>query len=312
MKQALLPYLVCPRCLPHDEELRSTIIQEAAGDILEGQLRCGRCGSRYPIRNGIALLTIDQGLPTGEQLKYEQGGVRDRYLWTQFSDLLTGNYGNSGFHAWQSLLPSEPGTGLGLDAGCAVGRLTFSLAASHPLAVGCDLSYSFIKTARRLMHERRIDVTLPLHGTRQHTETIILPDHWHYERVEFIVADARRLPFRSQTVQTGLSLNLLDRIDYPLAHLHDVNRVLNHQKATLLVASPWSWTETASPVDRWLGGSDDEESGTVVREILTGVREKLTPAWQVLQQGDCCWKIRHHERHIEELRSQYLLAKRVT
>lgn len=55
-----------------------------------------------------------------------------------------------------------------------------------------------------------------------------------------------------------------------------------------------------------------EESGTVVREILTGVREKLTPAWQVLQQGDCCWKIRHHERHIEELRSQYLLAQRVT
>ncbi len=107
------------------------IIQEAAGDILEGELRCGRCGSRYPIRNGIALVAIDQGLPTGEQLEYEQGGVRDRYLWTQFSDLLPGDYGSSGFHAWQSLLPSEPGTRLGLDAGCALAALPFLW--QHPI-----------------------------------------------------------------------------------------------------------------------------------------------------------------------------------
>ena len=311
MHLQILPYLACPACLPRDISLRLHEHKRHGDDLIRGELSCPRCSTRYLVKDGIAHLTTTQEMPLGEQIKYEQRSVRDRYLWIQYHDLLDYPTANSNFQSWNQFLPSPTNDGLALDTGCAVGRLTFEMGQRLPFAIGCDLSWQFIRTARSLRTHGFHSFELPLQGHTSTTVTIRLPEHWKRDAVEFIVADARRLPLHPGLVTTAVSLNLLDRIDYPLAHLHDVNRVMHHQKGTFLLASPWCWNEQASRPERWLGGTNGRESAMIVEEILMGRRGNLQPPWQLQTQGDLHWKIRHHERHYEELISQYFLAQRI-
>jgi uncharacterized protein YbaR (Trm112 family) len=50
MKRSLLDILCCPVC-KGDLELRAS--DELGGEILEGDLFCGKCVAEYPISDGI-------------------------------------------------------------------------------------------------------------------------------------------------------------------------------------------------------------------------------------------------------------------
>ena len=49
------------------------------------------------------------------------------------------------------------------------GRITFEMAARSKWAVGCDLSQSFVKTARRLARDRKLTYSLHLEGNLRET-----------------------------------------------------------------------------------------------------------------------------------------------
>jgi len=58
MRDDLLEILCCPVC---KGDLALTVAKREPGEILEGTLRCGRCGVDYPISDGIPdLLPPDQ------------------------------------------------------------------------------------------------------------------------------------------------------------------------------------------------------------------------------------------------------------
>src|SRR6056297_278287 len=85
----LLPYLICPNCLPKEIILSlDTVTDIEDQDILSGQLICPKCRSRYLIKEGVALLTIDTKTAQADQDKYEQDKVLSSYLWSHFSDHL--------------------------------------------------------------------------------------------------------------------------------------------------------------------------------------------------------------------------------
>lgn len=50
MKSQLMQILVCP---VDKAELTLTVTTEADGEILEGNLRCAKCGEKYLIKDGI-------------------------------------------------------------------------------------------------------------------------------------------------------------------------------------------------------------------------------------------------------------------
>lgn len=314
MKRFLLPHLICPACLPREEPLiLSTVHREEEDDVISGRLSCGRCRRRFDIADGIARLHPDpESGPSGSQWRYEEGGMAERYLWSHFADL-AGEEGNgSANHAWQALL--QPVNGPALDAGCAVGRLTFQLAAVSSWAVGCDLSVGFIRTARRLAREGKMTFSLPLEGNLRQEFSITLPEAWPRERVEFVVADAQRLPFARGSFRQAVSLNLLDRVPYPLAHLYEVNRVSAGKGARLLCASPFSWSAGTTPEERWLGGrSDGDYPGRGIdnlRLLLQGKGGILSPPWEVVAEGAVQWLMRSHCNHREVVTSHYLAAGR--
>lgn len=313
MKRFLAPFLICPACLPKELPLKLSIDREEDGDVVTGTLACPGCRKRFPIRDGIALLIQNPDAATsGGQWRYEEAGTVNQYLWSQYSDLMGDPEASTAYAAWSSQLSSTPGAGL--DAGCAVGRFTFELAATTDLAVGCDLSLAFVRTARNLARQRKIDFDIPLEGHLRQEFTLHLPEHIPTDRTEFIVADALRLPFAADLFSQAASLNLLDRVSYPLAHLFEMNRVCRRNDSQFLFSSPFSWTTSATPEERWLGGTTAGKYPgrgiEHVRQLLEGKDNILVPPWQVVAEGNVRWRLRSHANHFEEIRSWFLKAER--
>jgi uncharacterized protein YbaR (Trm112 family) len=80
--------------------------------------------------------------------------------------------------------------GIGLDIGCSIGSSTFELSKKLTYVFGIDLSFSFILEARKIMHDRK------------------------RRNMEFIVADATNLPFKSKFFHSIAALNDIDRLDF--------------------------------------------------------------------------------------------------
>lgn len=312
MKRFLLPLLICPACLPREEPLTlAAVHRESGDDIVAGRLACPRCRRSFEVRDGIAqLLTVPEGSTTTR--RYEDEAMVERYLWSHYADLSGAAANGAANDSWAGLLTTTDGPAL--DAGCAVGRLTFAMANRSSWAVGCDLSTSFVTAARRLAKERTTRFSLPLEGNLRETFTFSLPNHWRSDNVEFVVADALRLPFAKGVFSQAATLNLLDRVAHPLGHLFELNRVAVPATARLLFASPFSWGSSYTPEERWLGGTTaGENSGSGldnVRALLQGRGGILAPPWRIAASGAVEWRLRSHRNHQELITSHYLVAER--
>ena len=125
---------------------------------------------------------------------------------------------------------------------------------------------------------------------------------------------ALALPFRANSVASLSSLNLIDKIPRPMAHLEEMNRVTQNAGAQFLLSDPFSWSEEAAREKDWLGGKiDGPYAGNGLDNVITllnGNQHHLRPGWQVETHGHVWWKIRTHANHFEEIRSCYVKAGR--
>ena len=132
--------------------------------------------------------------------------------------------------------------------------------------------------------------------------------------MEFLVADAQKLPFKSGSFSSLASLNLVDKLPNPLYHLREMNRVAVANEAQFLFSDPFSWSEEVTEPGHWLGGTQEGPySGNGlenVSEILRGRKNGLQPRWSIEKLGHIWWKIRTHQNHFELIRSCYVKAAR--
>lgn len=310
MDPKLLDLLICPACLPAERSLRPAALTQAGGDILAGRLECPDCNRHYPIEKGVAILLPEP--MTAEQRaadRYESPATVASYLWSHYGDLLGDPEATDAYARWAELAAGVSGSAL--DAGCAVGRLTFELGRHCELAVGVDRSLAFIRLARRLKLEGRLPFRLPLEGRLSERKTVVLPADWPRERCEFLVADAQALPFPRGTFHGGCSLNLVDKLPLPRRHLEELNRVTLPAGARLLFADPFSWSAAAAPAAEWLGGTTQGPFAGGGRENVRRLLETvLSPRWRVTRADSVWWKLRSHRNHFELIRSITLLAER--
>ena len=124
------------------------------------------------------------------------------------------------------------------------------------------------------------------------------------DRVAFVCADIVNLPFADGSFAGALSLNLIDNTADPLGHAFEMGRVVGSGGVALL-ASPFDWSTTTTPFERWLGGHSqrDESEGRSEQAL-----ERLFGA-QPVQGFDTGltigahtdgvpWRLRVHERAV--------------
>ncbi|MBN1904667.1 MAG: methyltransferase domain-containing protein [Deltaproteobacteria bacterium] len=317
MKKWLSEELICPECLNRnaDEEIRLTveIRQEIDDDITEGSLTCPLCGSGYHINDGIAVVVPEKSLPIIRNMTgYGSFSMSSSYLWSHYSEFLNDPDQTDAYKRWAEAL--TPCKGWALDIGCAVGRLTLEMTKSHDRAVGIDTSLSFIRAARKVMHQRMLEFDLILEGEITERRSGHLDTAFRFENADFIVADAMALPFRTDRFATASSVNILEKVPDPSLHLSEANRVMDKQKACFLFSDPFSWDETVSHPDLWLGGRNKGPfKGFGMDNISRMLQEGdgiFSPPFSIQETGAIQWKIRKTGNLWEHITSQFLIAKR--
>ncbi len=313
MKKAIIEMLVCPACLPDENKLSSKVLQEQGDDIFKGSLTCRKCGKVYPIRNGIAFLDL-MSFQKREKTdsKYETTPVLSSYVWSHYGDILNDSNASSAYSEWADFM--NPHSGVTIDAGSAVGRFTFEMSKKSDFVIGIDNSLSFVQAARELMIKRRMKIDLKQEGRLTEEKTVYLPEIWDSNKVEFIVGDAQALPFRSKAFSSLASLNLVDKVPFPIRHLKEMNRVAKEKDVQFLFSDPFSWSEDVANEEDWLGGTErGPYSGRGVENImahLKGEKSGLVPEWKIEKHGHVWWKIRTHSNHFELIRSCFVKAFR--
>jgi len=309
MKKVLLDILICPACLPAESRLRETVLESAGEEILDGKLHCAACDRIYPVENGIADLRPDP-LPRqrNSETPYETEASVSAYLWSQYADLFQDDQASDAYRRWADLI--QPASGIAVDAGAAVGRFTFELGRKHDFAVGIDTSRAFIRTARKLMHHRRIIFHVKEEGDITRPVTLTLPPEWANDAIDFIVGDAQAMPFSSGSASSIASLNLVDKIPKPMRHLEEVDRVARRSGSRFLFSDPFSWSEENARKEDWLGGKPGGPGTGRGIDAVSSLLREFAPPWKVEEQGRIWWKIRTHANHYELIRSCYLTARR--
>lgn len=324
---------VCVRCRSlgrGEPALELTAFHRAGDDVVDGMLSCRACLFEYPILRGIPFLVADVRDHVGRHLgDLRAGDDLSEYAESVIGDCAgpDGDFGRNrlylssyGLSHWGDVAPAIPGggglttviaaalelagevRGRWLDLGCSLGRATFELAARTGAPVlGVDINLSMLRAARqiaidgRLRHPlRRVGVVYGRREAEVDRAERALVDCWY--------ADATALPFAGASVDGALSLNVLDAVQWPLVHLHELSRVLV-PGGRGVVASPYDWTSPVTPLEAWLGGHSQRgpqagSSTAEVRRILArdnrpgGAPELFIDA----ERDDVRWTTPMHER----------------
>ena len=313
MKKWLHEKLVCPECLPRESSLDLKIKEVFNDDVMEGTLKCSGCGSNYPIRKGVAVLLPEASISIlAENSAYNSKRILSAYLWSHFCDLFKDPNASDAYRKWTSLFRETNGPAL--DIGCSVGRLSFELSKTHSQVIGIDTSLSFIEKAREFLQLKKMCFDLIVEGHITQERSFEFSDKWDTDRIDFIVADALALPFPKGLFPTASSINILEKVPKPVQHLTEINRVLTKKNARFVFSDPFSWDETVSDPDLWLGGKlSGKYSGRGIdcmRRIISGEDGIFSPPMAIIEKGNVSWRIRKTENLSEHITSQYLVGTR--
>ncbi|MFN7963109.1 MAG: methyltransferase domain-containing protein [Thermoanaerobaculia bacterium] len=350
---ALAP--LCPVCRSRSGTLAplefGPVARREEDTLLEGVLLCPHpeCRREYPILDGIPILVpelagwVNANLlplfaredlsPELESLIGDASGPASAfdalrqglsvYGWSHWGDLDPETASLPGPPADSGLVPLlERGLALAgaippgpaLDLGCALGRASFELARSlEGPVLGLDLSASFLRRAAGILRNGVVDYPRRRVGLvyQRRRFAVALPQP---PRVDFWAADAAYLPLPDASAALVVALNLLDSTPDPRAVLREISRVLAPGGKALL-ASPYDWSATATPLGSWLGGHSQRgehrgESEPILRWLLgegasggSGLRPRA-------EESALPWRLRLHERSSVEYSVHLLVAEK--
>ncbi|GFO67606.1 SAM-dependent methyltransferase [Geomonas limicola] len=171
--------------------------------------------------------------------------------------------------------------GHALDIGCAVGRGSFELARGFDKVTGLDFSARFFHLAARMQEGGYLRYALPEEGEILSFHEITLADLGLAElreKVQFFQADACNLPDKFTGYDLVLAANLIDRLYSPRRFLSMIHERMN-PGALLVIVSPYTWLESFTKKEEWLGGY--RAAGEPVY-TLEGLTEVLAPRFSML------------------------------
>lgn len=191
-----------------------------------------------------------------------------------------------------------------LDIGCATGRASFELAKAFDLVEGVDFSARFISVATRLKENGYIAYRSKEEGELYTSKKVTLEELGYTdvkEKILFWQGDACNLKPNLCGYDLIMATNLIDRLYNPLLFLQEIANRLNEQ-GILILTSPYTWQESSTKKELWLGGYRDEE-GKEIR-TLQNLQELLKSDFELLHVEDIPFVIKESARKFQHTISQ--------
>lgn len=190
-----------------------------------------------------------------------------------------------------------------LDAGCAVGRSSFELTRFADQVIGIDFSSAFIDAAQALQKQGSLPYRFVVEGKQTRAATALVPDGADPERVTFERGDAMNLRSNLGSFSLVFAANLICRLTDPRKFLQRLPGLVE-PGGYLILCTPWTWLESFTPEDHWLGG---KEGGGRSFDALV---DFLDPDFELETTRDLPFLIREHERKFQWSVSQGARWKR--
>lgn len=182
-----------------------------------------------------------------------------------------------------------PHNATALDIGCSVGRTTFELARHCHSVLGIDFSHSFVNAAKHLAEHGNLDFFRRHEGSITLRTVAAVPESINRSRVRFEQGDACALPEDLGPFDVVVAANLICRLPDPRAFLDQLPALLN-PGGQLILTTPFSWLESWTPVENWLGGTDE------LGDSFNGLRKHLSEHFRLNDCFDMPFLIREHVR----------------
>jgi SAM-dependent methyltransferase/uncharacterized protein YbaR (Trm112 family) len=313
---------VCPVCKRGALSV-SHAIREERDDLLEGILSCtnAECLREYPVIDGIPVLVgpirawlsanplqvllRDDLSPELESLLGDVLGPGSQYDTIRNH---TGIYAHDHYetHSAQSLLRGlgfQPG--LSIDVGCATGGTTFAIAErTQSLTLGVDLNFAMLRVASRALREGRVRYAQRRVGVVYDRRELNVATN---DLVDFWCCDAAALPFADATFALASSLNVVDCVGAPRETLHELARVVS---GTVILATPYDWSASATPVESWLGGHSQRGAHRGASEPVLHALLAEAGLEVIAEEPHVPWRVRLHERSSVDYDVHFVVARR--
>lgn len=197
-----------------------------------------------------------------------------------------------------------------LDIGCATGRAAFELAKKFDEVEGIDFSARFISLGVKLKDEGYIAYASKEEGDLVTNKKITLQELGYEklkDKVSFWQGDACNLKPNFKGYDAILATNIIDRLYNPKLFLDDVDKRLN-ENGILVITSPYTWQESSTKKEFWLGGYKDEK-GNEVRTI-DALKEILSDRFELIHRQDLEFVIKETARKFQHTISEVSVWKK--
>ncbi|MGB3750654.1 MAG: 5-histidylcysteine sulfoxide synthase [Arcobacteraceae bacterium] len=197
-----------------------------------------------------------------------------------------------------------------LDLGCATGRATFELAKTFDEVVGIDFSVRFVQVGTKLKEEGIVTFQSPDEAELFTNKKVTIADLGYEnlkEKVSFWQGDACNLKPNFTSYDMILATNLIDRLYQPRLFLDTVDERLN-KDGILILTSPYTWQESSTKKEFWLGGYKDE-NGKDIKTIDT-LKNILKDKFELLHTQDLDFVIKETKRKYQHTVSEVSVWKK--
>jgi 5-histidylcysteine sulfoxide synthase/putative 4-mercaptohistidine N1-methyltranferase len=197
-----------------------------------------------------------------------------------------------------------------LDLGCATGRATFELAKTFESVEGIDFSVRFVGVGAKLKEEGYTAFSSVEEGDITTNKKVTLEELGYEnlkEKVSFWQGDACNLRANFTGYDLVMATNLIDRLYNPRLFLDTIDERLN-KDGILILTSPYTWQESSTSKEFWLGGYYDE-AGNEVRTIDT-LQKILCEKFELIHLQDLEFVIKETARKYQHTISQVSVWKK--
>jgi len=197
-----------------------------------------------------------------------------------------------------------------LDLGCATGRATYELAREFDEVEGIDFSARFVQVGSKLKDDGYIAFSVKDEGEISHKKKVIIDDLGYEDlrdKVSFWQGDACNLKTHFKKYDLVMATNLIDRLYNPRLFLDTIDERIN-EDGILVITSPYTWQESSTKKEFWLGGYVDE-NGEDVKTIET-LKKVLSKKFELVHVQDLEFVIKETARKYQHTISELSVWKK--